>query len=71
MYLISQDKKCLIKFEKVEVTGLFKSYSLTAYGTGQSVWATVGTYDTEELAKAELSHIIAALNSGQEIYEVR
>ena len=71
MYLVSQDKKCVIEFEKVEVTGLFKTYSLTAYGTGQSVWATVGTYDTEEQAKAELSHIIAALSNEQMIYEVR
>lgn len=71
MYLVSQDKKCVIEFEKVEVTGLFKSYSLTAYGTGQSVWATVGTYETEEQAKTELSHIIAALSNEQMIYEVR
>ncbi|MBP3677746.1 MAG: hypothetical protein J6I97_05305 [Agathobacter sp.] len=71
MYLVSQDKKNLIKFEKIEVTGMFKSYSLTAYGTGQSVWATVGTYETEEQAKAELAHIIAALDNGQTIYEVR
>ena len=71
MYLVSQDKKNLIKFEKVEVTGMFKSYSLTAYGAGQSVWATVGTYETEEQAKAELAHIIAALDNGQTIYEVR
>ena len=71
MYLVSQDKMHLIKFEKVEVTGLFKTYSLMAYGTGPSVYATVGTYETEELAKAELARIIAALDSGQTIYEVR
>ncbi len=71
MYLLSQDKKCLIQFEKVEVTGMFKTYSLTAYGTGSSVWATVGTYDTEEQAKAELNHIIAALSNDMMIYEVR
>ena len=71
MYLVSQDKKSLIHFEKVEVTGMFKSYSLTAYGTGTSVWATVGTYETEEQAKAELAHIIAALGNDQLVYEVR
>lgn len=71
MYLVSQDKKNFIKFEKVEVTGMFKTYSINAYGTGASVWATVGTYETEEQAKAELARIIAALSNGQEIYEVR
>ena len=71
MYLVSQDKKHLIKFEKVEVVGMFKSWSLMAYGTGSSVYATVGTYDTEEQAMAELARIIAALSNGQEIYEVR
>ena len=71
MYLVSQDKKNLIKFEKVEITSLFKSYSLTAYGTGASVWATVGTYDSEERAQAEFGRIIAALENGQTIYEVR
>ena len=71
MYLLSQDKKSLIKFEKVELTSIFKSHTLTAYGTGNGVYATVGTYDTEEQAKAELDHIMAALNNGQEVYEVR
>lgn len=71
MYLLSQDKKTLIKVEKIEITGLFKSATLTAYGTGDSVYATVGSYDTEEKAKAELGHIMAALENGQTIYEVR
>ena len=71
MYLLSQNKKCLIHVEKVEVTGMFKTYSLTAYGAGASVWAEVGTYETEEQAKAELAHIMAALMNGQEVYEVR
>ena len=71
MYLLSQDKKNLIKFEKVELTSIFKSHTLTAYGTGSSVWATVGTYETEEQAKAELGRIMAALENGQTIYEVR
>lgn len=71
MYLVSQDKKQVIKFEKVEVTGMFKTYSIHAYGTGQSVWGTLGNYDTEEQAKAELARIIAALENGQTIYEVR
>lgn len=71
MYLLSQDKKNLIKFEKIEVSSLFKITTLTAYGTGPSVYATVGSYDTEEKAKAELGHIMAALENGQTIYEVR
>ena len=71
MYLVSQDKKNLIKFERVELSSLFKNYTLTAYGTGTSTWATVGTYDSEEKAKAEFARIIAALESGQTIYEVR
>lgn len=71
MYLLSQNKKCLIQFEKVEVTSLFKNHSITAYGTGSSVFAEVGTYATEEQAIAEIGHIIAALNNGQTIYEVR
>ena len=71
MYLVSQDKKNLIKFEKVEITSLFKSHTLTAYGNGASVWATVGTYDSEEQAQAEFGRIIAALENGQTIYEVR
>lgn len=71
MYLVSQDKKCLIQFEKVEITSLFKSHTLTAYGTGNGVYATVGTYDSEEQARAELNYIIAALNNGQTVYEVR
>ena len=71
MYLLSQDKKNLIKFERVEITSIFKSHTLTAYGTGSSVWATIGTYDSEEQAKAELGHIMAALENGQTIYEVR
>ena len=71
MYLVSNDKKRLIQFEKVEVTGAFKSYCLTAYAAGNSVWAQVGEYDSEEQAKAELARIIAALENGQTIYEVR
>ena len=71
MYLLSQDKHSLIKFEKVELTSIFKSHTLTAYGTGNGVYATVGTYDSEEKAKAELGHIMAALENGQTIYEVR
>jgi len=71
MYLLSQDKKNLIKFEKLEITSIFKSHTITAYGTGQSVWATVGTYETEEQARAEFARIIAALENGQTIYEVR
>ena len=71
MYLVSQDKKILIQFEKVEVAGMFKTYSINAYGTGSSVWATVGTYETEEQAKAELARIIAAVTNEQTVYEVR
>lgn len=71
MYLVSQDKKNLIKFERVELSSLFKTYTLTASGAGSSTWATVGTYDSEEQAKAEFARIIAALENGQTIYEVR
>ena len=71
MYLVSKDKKKLIQFEKVEVTGGFKTYCLTAYAAGNSIWAELGTYESEEHAKAELAHIIAALENGQTIYEVR
>lgn len=70
MYLVSQDKKRLIQFEKVEVTGVFKTYCLTAYADS-GVYAEVGTYQSEEQAKAELARIIATLENGQTIYEVR
>ena len=71
MYIVSQDKKNLIKFERIEISSLFKSHTLTAYGTGSSVWATIGTYDSEEEANVEFARIIAALENGQTVYEVR
>ena len=71
MYLVSQDKKNIIHFERVEFSSLFKQYSIIAYGTGASVNATVGDYKTEEEARAEMNHIIEALKMGVEVYEVR
>ena len=71
MYLVSQDKKNIIKIERVELSSLFKQYSIIAYGTGSSSFATVGEYKTEEAARAEMGRIIAALNNEQKVYEVR
>ena len=64
MYLVSQDKKNIIRIERVEFSSLFKQYSIIAYGAGSASCATVGNYDTEEQAKAEMNHIIEALNMG-------
>ena len=71
MYLVSQDKKKIVRMEKVEYSSLFKQYTITAYGAGPSSYATVGEYDTEEQAKAEMGRIIAALHNGDAVYEVR
>ena len=48
MYLVSQDKKNIIKIDRVEFSSLFKQYNIIAYGTGSSSFATVGEYKTEE-----------------------
>ncbi len=71
MYLVSQDKKNIIKIERVELSSLFKQYSIIAYGAGSACCATVGEYKTEEDARAEMGRIIAALNNEQRVYEVR
>ena len=71
MYLVSQDKKNIIKIERVEFSSIFKQYMIMAYGAGNSTCATVGTYDTEEAAKAEMNHIIEAISTSQTVYEMR
>lgn len=71
MYLVSQDKKNIIRIERVEFSSLFKQYSIIAYGVGSAGCATVGEYKTEEQARAEMGRIIAALENGQTVYEVR
>lgn len=71
MYLVSQDKKNVIRIERVELSSIFKQYSIIAYGAGSASCATVGDYATEEQAKAEMNHIIEALKMGLDVYEVR
>lgn len=71
MYLLSQNKKTLIKFEKLELSKAFGTCSIHAYGTDSGIFAQIGTYDNEEQAKQEFQHIMDALQQGQIIYEVR
>ncbi len=71
MYLLSQNKKHLIKFEKLELSKIFGTYSITAYGSESGLYAQVGEYDNEEQAKQEFQHIMDALRQGQTVYEVR
>lgn len=71
MYLVSQDKKNIIRIERVELSSLFKQYSIIAYGAGSASCATVGEYKTEEDARAEMRHIIEAISAGQTVYEMR
>ena len=71
MYLLSQDKKNLIEFERLEFSKAFGTYSITAHGRGDTNWVSVASYDNEEQARAEFNHIIEALKLGQIVYEVR
>ena len=72
MYLVSQDKKNVIKFESLEISSLFKKYSIMAYGSNSGTsFIAVGEYSSEEQAKAEMGRIIAALKNGETEYEVR
>ena len=71
MYLLSQNKKNLIKFEKLELRKTFGTYSITAYGIGNGTFEQVGEYTTEEQANQEFNHIMMALKQGLIVYEVQ
>ncbi len=72
MYLLAQDKNNLIEFNRLEYTKLFGTHTLTAYTAGATNYACVGSYESEEQARAEFNRIMEALRSGQTtIYEVR
>lgn len=69
MYLLSQNKKILIKFEKLTLSKTFGSYYINAFGVNNM--EIIGEYDNEEQAKQEFQHIMDALRQGQTVYEVR
>ena len=71
MYILSQDKKNLIEFERLEFSKAFGTYSIIAHGVATSNWVSVASYDNEEQAKQEFHHIMEALRQGEIIYEVR
>ena len=71
MYLLTQDKTKLIEFERVEITKIFSTYTITAYGKGNGSYETAGEYKSEEEVKAEFYRIIEALKMEQLVYEVR
>ena len=71
MYILSQDKKNLIEFERLELSKAFGTFSIIAHGICNSNFVSVASYDNEEQAKQEFHHIMDALRQGEIIYEVR
>lgn len=80
MYILTQDKKTLMEFGRIDVsTNLsFKKdekYVLIAFSRASANSTTnstvIGTYTSEEVALNELKSIFTALNANQPVYEVR
>lgn len=80
MYILTQDKKTLMEFGRIEVSTniTFKKddkYVLIAFSRASANSTTnstvIGTYPSEEVALNELRNIYMALNANQPVYEVR
>ena len=75
MYILSQDKKTLMEFGRIEVsrnltTNKDERIALCAWSRALTSTMTVGLYPDEEAAYAELRRIIDALNAGAAVYEI-
>lgn len=76
MYILTQNKKMIMEFGRIEISTNFtmkkeEKYALVASGRGMANPTVVGTYPSEKVAMAELRSIFMAINSEQPIYEVR
>lgn len=78
MYILTQNKKTIVKFSRIEVSSNLtmkkdEKYILIAYGkNGELSNSTViGTFPSEEDALKELKNIFTALSAEQPVYEVR
>ncbi len=79
MYLLTQDKKTLCSFGRIEISMNLsfkreRQVCLVAYplGTDNALnLVTLGRYSDEESAMQELRRITDALAAGAEVYELR
>ena len=78
MYILTQNKKTIIEFSRIEVSSNLtmkkdEKYVLIAYGkNGELSNSTViGTFPSEDAALKELRNIFVALNADQPVYEIR
>ncbi|MBP1580846.1 MAG: hypothetical protein J6A26_00430 [Oscillospiraceae bacterium] len=75
MYLFTQNKKVLLDFGHIEVSRNLSGggrYALMAWSKTQlGSPVTLGKYEDEEAAMAELQHIVQALQMELPVYEVK
>lgn len=76
MYIYTQDKKKLLRFEKLSVEkntfgSANEKYCITATGVSADFMPEViGYYPDERSAMNELANIYMAMNMGNKLYEV-
>jgi len=76
LYILSQNKKLLMEFGRIEISKNFtgkseEKYVLSASGRGLANPVIVGMYASEDAASAELSSIITHMHAGASVYEIK
>ncbi|MEE1281875.1 MAG: hypothetical protein UHK60_06460 [Acutalibacteraceae bacterium] len=80
MYILTQNKKTIVKFSRIELSSNLtmkkdEKYTLIAHcntsANSLSDSIIIGLYPSEDAALKELRNIFVALNAEQPVYEVR